>query len=72
MRVFSGASAAGMSAALNLSRIRLVAHGMRHIVRVCRHRGDLSPASLYEFGLTTLLDGLAARIKAATPFAPVA
>lgn len=31
---------------------------------------DLSPTSLYQFGLTTLLDGLAARINAVAPPAP--
>ncbi|MEU8028296.1 TetR/AcrR family transcriptional regulator C-terminal domain-containing protein [Streptomyces sp. NPDC049099] len=31
---------------------------------------DLTPASLYEFGLTALLDGLAARIEAAAPRLP--
>jgi AcrR family transcriptional regulator len=43
--------------------------GLPHFAAVA-DESDLSPASLYEFGLTTLLDGLAARIEAARSTAP--
>ncbi|MFI6036011.1 TetR/AcrR family transcriptional regulator C-terminal domain-containing protein [Streptomyces sp. NPDC051315] len=48
----------------------LLAQGrLPHFASAATEAG-LSSTSLYQFGLTTLLDGLAARIKAATPAPP--